>query len=123
MTTKTFLSYTAIIEALTGLALMAVPSIVTLLLFKMPLTNSLEIIVAMIAGAAIFSLALASWFSRLANTNTIMLKVLLFYNFSLTAIVLYAVIALCFQGIALWLVIAFHLFQTGMGTWIIKNNR
>jgi hypothetical protein len=109
---KSFLTYTAIIEALTGLGLLIIPSKVVLILLESELNGSLEIILSMVAGAAIFSLALNCWFSRMQQAALTMVRAMLFYNFVVATIFLYAVLGLGFKGPALWLVIIFHFFQT-----------
>ena len=52
---KFFFTYTGIIEALTGLGLLMVPAKVARLLLGAELRGSLEIILAMVAGAAILT--------------------------------------------------------------------
>jgi hypothetical protein len=63
---KAFLSLTAILEGITGLALilMLIPQIIVPLLLSSPLEGTGGIIAARIAGIAIASLALACWFSK-----------------------------------------------------------
>jgi hypothetical protein len=118
---KSFLTYTAVIEALTGLALLAVPSKAAWLLLETELSGPLEIILAMVAGAAILSLAFTSWLTRKKTTGLDSVRMLLFYNFALTSILLYAALGLGFKGPALWGVIIFHLFQTIMSIRIIQK--
>jgi hypothetical protein len=118
---KSYLSYSSIVEAITGLGLLIAPSKVVLLLLEMELNGSLEIILAMIAGAAIFSLALNCWLSRADAAAPVAIKTLLFYNFAVAAILLYGALGLEFKGPALWLVIIFHFFQTVMGILIINK--
>jgi len=64
-----FLTYTAIIEGLTGLALIAIPAKTGLLLLETELSSPLDILLAMVGGAAIFSLALGTWFARSDATS------------------------------------------------------
>jgi hypothetical protein len=109
---KKFLTYTAIIEALTGLGLIIIPSKVVLLLLGTEMNGSLEIILSMVAGAAIFSLALACWFFRLQSGAPIAIRAMLFYNFAVASILLYGALQLGFRGSVLWLVIIFHFFQS-----------
>jgi hypothetical protein len=118
---KSFLTYSAIIEGLTGVALILVPSRASLLLFETELNVSLEIVLAMVAGAAIFSLALGSWLARSGIASLMAVKMLLLYNIAVTLILLYAALGLGFKGIPLWLVIIFHSFQTVVGIVIIKK--
>ena len=119
---KTFLTYTSIVEALTGLALMIVPSRTVLLLLEADLSGPLETILAMIGGAGIFSLSLACWLARPNAAASVAVKALLFYNFSVTVILLYGALGLGFKGPALWFVIIFHLFQTIMSIVVIQKN-
>jgi len=109
---KSFLTYTAVIEALTGLGLIVIPYRVVLLLFEKELNGPLEIIVSMVGGAAIFSLALGCWFSRLQMGALIILRTMLFYNFAVASILLYSILGLGFSGFVLWFVIIFHFFQS-----------
>jgi hypothetical protein len=119
--TKTFLTYTSIIEALTGLALIAVPARAAILLLETELSGSLEIILAMVGGAAIFSLALGCWLARQNAAADTLVKALLFYNFAVATILLYGALGLGFKGPALWAVIIFHYFQTIVSLWIIQK--
>jgi hypothetical protein len=116
---KSFLTYTSIIEALTGVALIAVPATAAKLLLQSELSGSLEIILAMVGGAAIFSLAIGCWLARQLKDAGIIVKALLFYNFSVASILLYGALGLGFKGPALWGVIIFHYFQTIISLQII----
>jgi hypothetical protein len=120
---KSFLAYTAIIEGLTGLALILVPALVGILLFKTELNSPLGTILAMVGGAAILSLALQAWLVRLQADTSITLKILLIYNAAVSFILLYGVFKLGFGGIVLWLVILFHIVQTGVCFRIIRKTR
>jgi hypothetical protein len=118
---KKFLTYTAIIEALTGIGLLVIPSKVVSILLESELDGSLEIILSMVAGAAIFSLALGCWFSRVQPAALTMVRAMLFYNFAVATILLYGALGLGFKGPALWLVIIFHYFQTVICILYIKK--
>ena len=118
---KFFFTYTGIIEALTGLGLLMVPAKVARLLLGAELRGSLEIILAMVAGAAILTIALLCWLSRTNTASLVIPGVLLLYNFAVSLILLYATLGLKFAGIPLWGVIAFHLFQTVLCGIILKK--
>src|SRR4051812_22935170 len=120
---KTFFTYTGIIEALTGLGLLIAPAAVTRILLGAELQDSLEIVLAMVAGAAIFSVALVSWLSRKNIVAVMSLAVLLFYNFAVSLILLYSTLGLKFSGMFLWGVIAFHLFQTVQCGVLLKKHK
>jgi|SRR5450432_352650 len=119
--TKPFLTYTAIIEGLTGLALIAIPAKTGLLLLETELSSPLDILLAMVGGAAIFSLALGTWFARSDATSKAALNMLLFYNGAVACILLYGALGLGFKGILLWAVIIFHFCQTGICIGIIRK--
>jgi hypothetical protein len=108
---KTFLTYTAIVEALTGLGLIIIPARVSLILLGSELSGPMETVLAMVAGAAIFSIAMLSWLSRLDPAFLTPIKVLLCYNIAVSFILLYAALGLGFKVVLLWGVIIFHLYQ------------
>jgi hypothetical protein len=118
---KFFFTYTGIIEALTGLGLMMVPATIVRVLLGAELRSGLEIILAMVAGAAIFSIALLCWLSRINTESLVAPGVLLFYNFAVSLIFLYAALGLKFTGFPLWGVIAFHLLQTVLCGVLLKK--
>ena len=61
---RTLLTVTAVIEAATGLALIAMPAIVVRLLVGAPLQTYSGVVLGRIAGAALFALGVACWFAR-----------------------------------------------------------
>jgi hypothetical protein len=121
MMTKTFLTYSAIVEAVTGIGLIIFPARVAEILLHSPLNNSLETLLAMIGGAAICSLALSAWLVRSAPKPQTELKMLLCYNLSVSIILIYGVSALGFKGIVLWIVIVFHLIQAAICLLILQK--
>jgi hypothetical protein len=58
------LKLTALIEAATGLGLIAVPSVVVRLLLGSPLETSAAVTLGRVAGAALLSLGVACWLAR-----------------------------------------------------------
>jgi hypothetical protein len=119
--TKSFFIYTAIIEALTGLGLIVEPATVARLLLGAELSGELAVVLAMLAGVAIFSIALLSWLSRLNTVARVSLMVLLFYNIAVSFILVYASLRFGYNGIPLYVVIAFHLYQSVLGVVLLKN--
>ena len=109
---KTFFTYTAVAEGITGLGLIFIPAKVILLLLATELNGSPDILLAMVAGAAIFSVALASWLARMRPAPLVELKMLMFYNAGISMIFLYGILHLGIGGIVLWSVTIFHLAQT-----------
>jgi hypothetical protein len=111
---KAFLSLTAILEGITGLALILVPTYIIPLLLSTPVEETGGIIAARIAGIAIASLALACWFSKNNKNNSGIVKSLLFYNFAIIAIFIYAVMIYELTSQFLGLVVVAHI---GLGFW------
>jgi hypothetical protein len=118
---KSFLSYTAIIEGLTGLALIFAPSLVAQLLFNTKITEPVGILLAMIGGAGIFCVAFCCWLGRSNAAQTTASKMILFYNVAVTIILLYGALGLGFKGIPVWGIIVFHAFQSIRGILLNKN--
>ncbi len=109
---KIYLTYTAIFEGLTGFGLIFIPATVVRLLCATALNGPIAILLAMVAGAAIFSLALVSWLARSIVRPSIEVNMLLFYNASVTLILFYGALKLGFGGMVLWTVIVLHFVQT-----------
>jgi hypothetical protein len=123
MMIKSFLAYSAVIEALTGLALIFVPAKVALLLFETVMASPLETLLAMIAGAAILSLACGAWVVRSNAYAVNAIKIFLLYNIAVAFVILYGALELGFKGIPLWVVIIFHTYQAAMCIIILQKNQ
>ncbi len=109
---KLFLKFTAIVEALTGILLVLVPGRVVSVLFGTELTDKTGIILAMLAGVAIFSLSLICWLLAEQDAALAAVQALLVYNVTVTFILLYGKFAFGIQGWVLWLIIIFHGVQS-----------
>ncbi len=112
---KTFLSFTAVVEALTGVGLIFFPGWLLSFLLQQKYDETGGIIVAMVAGAAIVSLAVGCWLFKQNEAAPIFSKLLLLYNASLVFIVVFVVAYLKFMSIPLLLIGGFHLFQALWG--------
>jgi hypothetical protein len=120
---KFFFTYTAIVEALTGLGLIMVPTIVARLLLGAELSGALAFVLAMVAGAAICSIALLSWLSRLNPPVSVSLPALLFYNLAVSFTLFYASFKFGYKGIPLYGVIIFHLYQSVWCITLLKKQK
>jgi hypothetical protein len=87
---KSLLKVTAIIEALTGLALVGAPSLVASVLLNVALEEFGALIVARITGFALCSLAIACWQAR-NNSSPAIAQAMLFYNVSVAVPLLYCI--------------------------------
>jgi riboflavin transporter FmnP len=112
---KKFLILTAILEGLTGLALIAIPNRIVLFLLGNPVNGPVGTITAMLAGAAIASLAAICWILREIETPQKLVKGMLFYNFVIMSIASYAIIYHGFTCPGIWLVILSHSFLAAWG--------
>jgi hypothetical protein len=121
---KNFLSYTALIEAMTGFGLLLFPEKVISILFNSVLSGSVAGLMSLIAGAGIFCLSLLCWMARKTTVAYLAVYTLLVYNFILSFILLYEAFIHQFSGLIFELVIAFHIFQTLYCiALVIKKNR
>ena len=111
---KKFLTLTAILEGLTALALIAIPNRIVLFLLGQPTNGAAGMITAMLAGAAILSLAVIIWLLRDTATPQKLIQGLLFYNCAIIAIALYGVFNFGLSGIGLWMMILSH---AGLSVW------
>jgi len=118
---KIFLTWTALLEALTGIGLLLAPSTIVSILFKTELSNPLERVLAMVAGSAISAVALIAWLVRSLDNPSIALKMLIFYNLVVGSVLLYGIMASGFGGIVLWGAIIFHLVMFILAIMTLRN--
>jgi hypothetical protein len=115
---KRFLTLTAIIEAATGLALIAVPAIVVRLLLGAEISGA-SIPLGRVAGAALLALGVACWLARddtESRTARGLVVAMLTYNSVATAVLAFAGIGLGLHGVALWPAVILH---AAMAIWCI----
>ena len=118
---KIFLTYTALIEALTGLLLMLFPTKVVILLLQSPLEGNASNVAAMLAGAAIFTTACASWILKENPTARAGVKIMFVYNLLVTLLFIYSLIVFELKSTLLWLIIIFHSFQTFFSVFLLQK--
>ena len=109
---KILLTTTAILESATGLVLIAVPSLLTWILFDSTLDTTVAQTVARVAGVALLSLALACWFvrnDRQSNAARGLVSALLLYNTAISIVFVYAAFGLSLSGFGLLPVVLIHL--------------
>ena len=116
---KSILTIVAFIEAATGLALLAVPSVAVSLLLGTSLTEPSGMLLGRIGGAALISLAIACWLSR-NNTQSslVMIKALVMYNISAASVLALGKLTEKFTGLALWPVVLLH---AGLLVWCLQS--
>jgi hypothetical protein len=117
---KALLTITGLIEGVTGLALAIVPSLLVSLLLGTSLTDPVAILIGRLAGAALFTVAIACLLSRTNVQSLVMVRVMLGYNiFSITLLV-YAVLIERISGPGLWPAVLLHF---GLLVWCISSLR
>ena len=107
---KRFLILTAIIEAATGLALIAVPAIVVRLLLGAEISGA-SIPLGRVAGAALLALGVACLLARDDTQSRAargLVVAMLMYNLVATAVLAFAGIGLGLHGVALWPAVVLH---------------
>ena len=108
---KKLLVITAVIEAATGLGLLAVPSVVAQVLLGASLDAPAAVTVARVAGAGLLALGLACWLAR--DDGRGLVVAMLFYNVVATAVLAYAAVGLVLSGIGLWPAVGLHTVLAG----------
>jgi hypothetical protein len=111
---KPLLATTAILEGLTGMGVIAAPSLIVSVLVGSTLDGAGAITIARIAGAGLISLAIACWFTRNNAAASGVVKAILFYNIAATAVLLYGAIGYKLSGVGLWPAVLLH---AGLALW------
>jgi hypothetical protein len=106
MTTRTLVMLSAAIEAVTGIALIADPSLVARLLLGADLSSS-GIAVGRVGGFGLLSLGLASW-PRGDNATAHATRALFIYNLLAAIYLGYLRVGGSFAGYLLWPACALH---------------
>jgi hypothetical protein len=115
---KSLLSISAVLEVLTGIALIASPSLAANLLLGANIESTLAITIARIAGAALISLAIICWLSRKSSMANNVVKAMLFYNVATVSILLSGKFGSDLSGLGLWPAIILH---TSLAAWCIQS--
>jgi hypothetical protein len=115
---KRFLTLTAILEGATGLALIALPTIVVRLLLGAEISGA-SIPLGRVAGAALLALGVACWLARDDRQSRAargLVVAMLMYNLVATAVLAFAGISLGLHGVVLWPAVVLH---AAMGAWCV----
>ena len=120
--TKGLLIITAIFEALTGLALLASPSLAAASLTGGPIESAAGAILTRIAGAALLAIGIMCWLTRNeGHAARGVIAGLLIYNIGVVAVLVYAGMASGVNGTALWPAVAMHLGLTGFCIVVLRS--
>jgi hypothetical protein len=107
---SSLLKLTGIIEAATGLALIAVPAIVVRLLLGAEISGA-SIPLGRVAGAGLLALGVACWLARddaQSRATRGLVVAMLMYNLVATAVLVFAGIGLQLHGVVLWPAVVLH---------------
>jgi hypothetical protein len=117
---KSLLTVTALVEGSFGLSLAIVPSLVVPILLGTSLTDPGAILIARLAGAALITIAIACWLSRIDPRSPVMVKVMLAYNIFSTTLLVYATLVERISGPGLWPAVLLHV---GLLVWCVSSLR
>ena len=120
---KRLLTLTALIEAATGLALIAAPSVVVQLLLGSPLGTSAALTLGRVAGSALLALGIACWLARddtQSRATRGLVSAVALYNLATVAVLSFAGIGFGLHGVALWPAVILHAM---MSVWCIARLR
>jgi len=116
---RLLLKVTALLEAATGLGLVAIPSVVVRLLFGAPLDSSAATMLGRVAGVALLALAVACWLARDDTYSPAargLVAAMFLYNVAVAALLVFAGVGLGLRGIALWPAVILH---AAMAVWCV----
>jgi hypothetical protein len=107
-----------LIEAPTGLALIASPAVLVSLLLGTSLDTPGAMVIARVAGASLLALATACWRARDDGQARAVVTAMLVYNSAVAAILAHAGTVMDLAGVALWPVVGVH---AAMAVWCITR--
>ncbi len=117
---KTLLVVTALLEAVTGVALMVAPAPPVLLLPGAALDTTGRLLVARVAGASLLALGLACWLARNDGRSRAargLVAAMLLYNVMAVAVFIYAGLGLKLSAIGLWPAVVLYL---ALALWCVE---
>jgi hypothetical protein len=109
---KALLTMMAVLEATTGLALLASPALPIAILLGAPLDTPAGLTVGRVAGAALVALGIACWRGRHdggSRSAIGVVKSMMFYNVLVSAVLMYARLGLGVKGIGIRPAVFLHL--------------
>jgi hypothetical protein len=108
---KYLLVVTALLEAVTGVALMASPALPVSLLVGAALDTPGGLVVARVAGAGLLALGLVCWLARddgQSRAGRAIVAAVLLYNVTAAGVLVYAGLGLKLSAIGLWPAVGLH---------------
>jgi hypothetical protein len=121
--TKSLLIVTAVLEAATGVALIAMPAVVVSLLLGASLDTPGAVAVAHVTGAVLLSLGLACWLARDdggTRPGRGVIAAMLAYNIVVVGVLVHASLVLGLAGVGLWPAAGAH---SALAVWCVAGLR
>jgi len=118
---KSLLSVTGALEAATGLALLAMPSVVVELLLGAAPGTPAGVTVSRVAGVALFALGVVCWLARedaASRAAKGLVAAMLLYNIGVVAVLVLAWTGSGPVGVGFWPVVLAH---AGLAAWCIAG--
>jgi hypothetical protein len=118
---KSLLSVTGVLEAATGLALLAMPSVVVVLLLGAPPGTPAGVTVSRVVGAAMLALGVACWLARddvASRAAKGLIAAMLLYNVAVVVVLVLAWTSSGSVGIGFWPVVLAH---AGLAAWCVAG--
>jgi hypothetical protein len=119
----TLLVATALVEGVTGMALVALPSSLATLLLGASLDAPAALTLARVAGVALVALALTCWLTRQGGPSHAargLVAALALYHTGVAIVLAYAGIGLARSGVVLWPTVLFH---AAMTVWCLRTSQ
>jgi hypothetical protein len=113
----------AILEGLAGIGLIFFPGLIVSLLLGSPSDGSFVKITAMIAGAAILSLAVICWLLRELTRTRGLVQGILLYNCLVIGTAMWGIFSFGLTGPGLWLIALLHAGLTAWGAVVLGTKR
>ena len=110
---------TALIEVVTGVALVVRPSVLLTILLGSSLDTPTGLVVARVAGTALLSLGVACWFARddgQSRAGNGLIAAMLLYDLGVVEVLAAARFGSGLSGVAFWPAVVLH---TGMAVWCV----
>jgi len=120
---RSLLVVTALLEGVTGVALVALPMQLATFLLGSSLDSPAALTLARVAGVALVALALTCWLTRLDDQSRAargLVAAMALYHTGVAIVLTYASLGFALSGLGLWPTVLFH---AAMTVWCLKTSR